>query len=45
MPSAGALERGTAAAETILTQHRAANDGAWPETVAVGLADMHNHCT
>ncbi|KAK9800208.1 hypothetical protein WJX73_009512, partial [Symbiochloris irregularis] len=37
MPSAAALERGTAAAEAILTQHQAANDGAWPETVAVNL--------
>ncbi len=37
MPSPSALARGTAAAEAILTSHRAANNGAWPETVAVNL--------
>mmetsp|Transcript_26011 Transcript_26011/g.59836 ORF Transcript_26011/g.59836 Transcript_26011/m.59836 type:complete len:410 (-) Transcript_26011:61-1290(-) len=37
MPSAGAWARGRAAAEEILRQHRAANDGAYPETVAVTL--------
>ena len=38
MPSAGALERGTAAAEAIISQHRAANEDKWPETVAVSAA-------
>lgn len=37
MPGPSALTRGAAAAEAILIQHRAANDGAWPETVAVNL--------
>jgi magnesium chelatase subunit H len=37
MPGSSALTRGAAAAEAILIQHRAANDGAWPETVAVNL--------
>ena len=37
MPSPGAIERGTAAAEAILQQHRQEHDGAWPETVAVRL--------
>ena len=37
MPSAAALARGSAAADAILAAHRAANDGAWPETVAVNL--------
>ena len=35
MPSPGAIERGIAAAEAILQQHRQEHDGAWPETVAV----------
>lgn len=37
MPSAGAWARGQLAAERILEQHRAANGGAYPETVAVAL--------
>jgi hypothetical protein len=37
MPSPAAMERGAAAANAILDAHRAANDGAWPETVAVNL--------
>ena len=36
MPSAGAVQRGTAAGAAILEQHYAEN-GAWPETVAVNL--------
>jgi magnesium chelatase subunit H len=35
MPSAGAWIRGQSAAEEILRQHKAANDGQYPETVAV----------
>ena len=35
MPSAAALQRGTAVAEAILESHRKANAGAWPETVSV----------
>ena len=35
MPSPAALARGTAVADAILAQHRAANSGAWPETLAV----------
>lgn len=35
MPSAGAWARGQNAAKKILDQHRAANNGAYPETVAV----------
>lgn len=35
MPSQAALERGRAAAEGILKAHRDANNGAYPETVAV----------
>lgn len=35
MPSPAALARGTAVADAILAQHRAANAGAWPETLAV----------
>jgi len=37
MPSAGAWARGQRAAEEILRQHRAKNDGRFPETVAVTL--------
>ena len=37
MPSAAAMQRGATAAEAILAAHRAANEGAWPETVAVNL--------
>lgn len=37
MPSPAALQRGAAAGEAILEAHRAANGGAWPETVAVNL--------
>jgi magnesium chelatase subunit H len=37
MPSPGALARGQAIARRILEKHRAENDGAWPETVAVML--------
>jgi magnesium chelatase subunit H len=37
MPSAGALVRGRQIALRILEQHRANNDGAWPETVALML--------
>jgi len=34
MPSPAALARGTAVADAILDAHRAANAGAWPETLA-----------
>ena len=37
MPSLAAMDRGTKAGEAILVAHRAANNGAWPETVAVNL--------
>ena len=37
MPSPAALARGTAVADAILDAHRAANAGAWPETLAVNL--------
>ena len=37
MPGPTAMIRGTAAAEAILEAHRAANDGAYPETVSVAL--------
>jgi magnesium chelatase subunit H len=37
MPSPGALVRGRQIARRILEQHRAANNGAWPETVALML--------
>ena len=37
MPSLAALERGAAAAAAVLVAHRQANEGAWPETVAVNL--------
>lgn len=37
MPSPGALARGRQIALQILEKHRAANDGAWPETVALML--------
>ncbi len=37
MPSPGAMARGRAIALRILEKHRADNDGAWPETVAVML--------
>lgn len=37
MPSAGAWARGERAAQEIIRQHLAANDGAYPETVAVTL--------
>jgi magnesium chelatase subunit H len=37
MPSPGAMVRGREIAQRILEQHRAQNNGAWPETVAVML--------
>ncbi|KAL6750256.1 CobN/Magnesium chelatase-domain-containing protein, partial [Haematococcus lacustris] len=37
MPSPAAMERGAALAEAIIQQHREANEGAYPETVAVNL--------
>ena len=37
MPSAAAMQRGAAVAESILQQHRAANNGAYPSTVSVNL--------
>lgn len=37
MPSAGAWARGERAAQEIIRQHLEANDGAYPETVAVAL--------
>lgn len=37
MPSQAAMERGSQAAEAILSAHRAANNGDYPETVAVNL--------
>ncbi|KAL3147924.1 Magnesium chelatase, variant 2 [Trebouxia sp. C0010 RCD-2024] len=37
MPSQAALERGAAAAQAILKAHRDANNGTYPETVAVNL--------
>ena len=37
MPSVAAMQRGSAAAEAILSAHKAANGGEWPETVAVNL--------
>jgi len=37
MPSAGAWARGKRAAQEIIRQHLEANDGAYPETVAVSL--------
>ncbi|KEF41390.1 MAG: protoporphyrin IX magnesium chelatase [Cyanobium sp. CACIAM 14] len=37
MPSPGAMARGRAIARRILEKHRAENNGAWPETVAVML--------
>ncbi len=37
MPSPAAMARGSAVAAAILEQHRAANGGALPETVAVNL--------
>ena len=37
MPGPTALARGAAAAEAILQAHKAANNGAWPQTVAVNL--------
>jgi magnesium chelatase subunit H len=37
MPSPGAMARGRQIARAILERHRAENDGAWPETVAVML--------
>jgi magnesium chelatase subunit H len=37
MPSPAAAERGARVARAILDQHRAANDGAYPETVSVNL--------
>lgn len=37
MPSIAAMDRGAKAAEAILEAHRQANDGQWPETVAVNL--------
>lgn len=38
MPSPAASERGAAVAEAILDSHRKANEGAWPETIAVSIA-------
>ena len=43
MPSAAALERGAAAARGILKAHRAANDGTYPETVAVSALPAPQH--
>ena len=37
MPSKAALRRGQLAADRILDQHRASNDGVYPETVAVAF--------
>lgn len=37
MPSQAALERGAAAGQGILKAHRDANNGTYPETVAVPL--------
>lgn len=37
MPGPAAMARGAEAAEKILIAHREANNGAWPETVAVNL--------
>jgi hypothetical protein len=37
MPGIAAVERGAAAGEAILQQHRGANGGAFPETVAINL--------
>lgn len=37
MPSPAAFERGAQAGQAILEQHRAANSGAYPETVSVNL--------
>mmetsp|Transcript_1572 Transcript_1572/g.5385 ORF Transcript_1572/g.5385 Transcript_1572/m.5385 type:complete len:1547 (-) Transcript_1572:1607-6247(-) len=37
MPSPAAMQRGTAVARAILDQHRAENDGEYPETVTVNL--------
>jgi len=37
MPSPGAMARGRQIARNLLERHRAENDGAWPETVAVML--------
>merc|ERR1719321_1710420 len=37
MPSKAAFRRGALAAERVLDQHRAANGGAYPETVAVTM--------
>lgn len=37
MPSPAAFERGAQAGRAILEQHRAANGGAYPETVSVNL--------
>ncbi len=38
MPSQAALERGSAVARDILEAHREANNGTWPETVAVRIS-------
>ena len=40
MPSQAALERGAEAAKAILTAHRDANGGTYPETVAVSTLTM-----
>jgi magnesium chelatase subunit H len=37
MPGPAAEARGAAAAQAVLDAHRAANGGAWPETVAINL--------
>ncbi len=37
LPSDAAMRRGTAMATALLARHRAANDGAWPATVALAL--------
>jgi hypothetical protein len=37
MPGIAAVERGAAAGQAVLQQHRDANGGAFPETVAINL--------
>lgn len=43
MPSQAALERGAAAAKGILKAHRQANNGTYPETVAVSASPLLPH--
>ncbi len=43
MPSPAALERGSRVAQGIIEAHQAANDGAFPETVAVRV-DVGHFC-